>query len=135
MIYKLCRRCKKTILHPATYCDKCLDKVNQDREKLKSIRESKYNKNRDPKYKAFYNSLGWRALKNKKMMDEQYRCERCKRLATEVHHIKPIQTKEGWELRLDYKNLLAVCVTCHNKEHDRFGRKKVKKDEAKTNSM
>lgn len=135
MIYKLCRRCKKTILHPASYCDKCLEKVNQDREKLKSIRESKYNKNRDPKYKAFYNSLDWRRLKDKKMMDEQYRCERCKRLATEVHHIKPIQTKQGWELRLDYKNLLAVCTTCHNKEHDRFGRKKVKKYETKTNSM
>ena len=54
MIYKLCRRCKRTIIHPAAYCDKCLDKVNQDREKLKSIRESKYNKNRDPKYKAFF---------------------------------------------------------------------------------
>ena len=127
MIFKLCRRCKRTILHPAIYCIKCLDAVNQEREKLKRIRESKYNKNRDPKYKAFYNSLEWRTLKDKKMMDEQYRCERCKRLATEVHHIRPIQTKHGWELRLDYKNLLAVCTTCHNKAHERFGRKKVKK--------
>ena len=33
------------------------------------------------------------------MMDEEYRCERCRRLATEVHHIKPIQTKDGWELK------------------------------------
>ena len=32
------------------------------------------------------------------MMDEEYRCKRCRRLATEVHHIKPIQAKEGWEL-------------------------------------
>lgn len=56
MIFKLCRRCKRTILHPSIYCIKCLDAVNQEREKIKSIRESKYNKNRDPKYKAFYNS-------------------------------------------------------------------------------
>ena len=32
-----------------------------------------------------------------------------------------IQTKAGWELRLDYNNLLAVCVDCHNK----FQRRKV----------
>ena len=58
-------------------------------------------------------------------MDEQYRCERCPKLATEVHHIKPIQTTEGWCLILDYNNLLAVCVDCLNKEHNRFQRKKV----------
>ena len=34
------------------------------------------------------------------MMNEQYRYERCRKLATEVHHIKPIQTKEGKKMKL-----------------------------------
>ena len=62
-------------------------------------------------------------LKDRKLMNEQYRYERCRKLATEVHHIKPIQTKDGRELRLDYNNFFAVCVDCHYKEHNRFQRK------------
>lgn len=127
MLYKLCRRCKKPITHPATYCSGCLPIIEEKQQQLLRERENRYNKKRDPKYKAFYNSNDWKLLKDKKMMDEEYRCERCRKLATEVHHIKPIQTKEGWFLRLDYNNLLAVCVDCHNKEHNRFQRKKVRK--------
>ena len=59
MLYKLCRRCKKPITHPATYCSNCLP------------------------------------IKDKKMMDEEYRCERCRKLVIEVQHTKPIQTKIG----------------------------------------
>lgn len=127
MIFKLCRKCKKPICHPATYCKDCLPIVEERKQEQLRERENRYNKKRDPKYKTFYNSIEWKLLKDKKMMDEQYRCERCKKLATEVHHMKPIQTDKGWELRLDYNNLLAVCVDCHNKEHNRFQRKKVKK--------
>lgn len=100
MLYKLCRRCKKPITHPATYCSNCLPIIEEKRQVLLRERENRYNKKRDPKYKTFYNSNDWKLLKDKKMMDEQYRCERCPKLATEVHHIKPIQTKEGWTLRL-----------------------------------
>ena len=39
-------------------------------------------------------------LKDRKMMNEQYRYERCRKLVTEVHHIKPIQTKEGKKMKL-----------------------------------
>ena len=60
------------------------------------------------------------------MQDEEYRCEECKRLATEVHHIKPIQVEKWWKYRLDYSNLEALCVKCHNKRHDRFKRKEIK---------
>lgn len=122
MIYKLCRKCKTPIIHPATYCNKCLEIVEQQREELQKARDSKYNKQRNPKYKAFYNSKDWRMLKEKKLQDEQYLCERCNKLATEVHHIKPIQTPEGWELRLVYSNLESLCVDCHNYRHKRFQR-------------
>lgn len=125
MIFKLCRKCNKPIEHPNKYCSDCLKIVEEYQAKLLRDRENKYNKNRDPKYKTFYNSKEWKMLKDKKMLDEEYRCERCHKLATEVHHIKPIQTDKGWELRLDYNNLLCVCIDCHNKEHGRFQKRKV----------
>lgn len=124
MVYKLCRKCKKIISHPAIYCDNCLVIVNKEREKFKAERASRYNKTRDPKYKEFYNSKEWRMLKEKKLLDVQYRCERCEKLATEVHHIEFIQTLKGWERRLDYTNLEALCVDCHNFRHNRFQKRK-----------
>ena len=71
---------------------------------LQKERDRRYNKKRDPKYKQFYNSNEWKVLKEKKLQDEQYLCERCSKLAVEVHHIKYIQTEE----RLDYDNLEAL---------------------------
>lgn len=135
MIYKLCRRCKAPIMHPLTYCSKC-QKIHEEKQiELQRERERRYNSKRDPKYKKFYNSNEWKILKEKKLQDEQYLCERCKKLAVEVHHKKPIQTDEGWELRLDYYNLESLCVDCHNYRHKRFQRKKVRENEIKTNSM
>lgn len=128
-IYKLCRRCKKVIIHPASYCDECQKIVDAKKEELQKARDRKYNDKRDPKYKTFYNSNDWYVLKEKKLQDEQYRCEfkGCSKLAVDVHHIKPIQTPEGWELRLDYNNLEALCIEHHNFRHNRFQkRKKVK---------
>lgn len=127
MIYKLCRKCKAPIIHPATYCEKCKEVVNEQMDQLQKERDKRYNKKRDPKYIQFYKSIEWKLLKDKKMQDEQYRCERCHRLATEVHHIKYIQTEEGWPLRLDYDNLEALCVDCHNYRHSRFQRKEKRK--------
>jgi len=136
MIYKLCRRCKTPIQHPSTYCSKCQEIYEEKQMELQKERDRRYNKKRDPKYKQFYNSNDWKILKEKKLQDEQYRCERCKKLATEVHHIKYIQVDEGWELRLDYNNLEALCVDCHNFRHSRFQKRKVVRDnETKTNSM
>ena len=129
MIYKLCRKCQTTIIHPAVYCDKCLEIVEKHKEELEKARNRKYNDKRDPKYKNFYNSKEWYLLKEKKLQDEQYRCEfpNCNKIAVDVHHKKFIQTPEGWELRLDYDNLEALCIEHHNYRHGRFQkRKKVK---------
>lgn len=51
-----------------------------------------------------------------------YKCEAhltsdCQRLAVEVHHKDPIQTPTGWNRRLDWSNLEAVCTVCHNLRH------------------
>ena len=125
-IYKLCRKCQKVIIHPETYCSKCQKIVDAKKEELQKARDRKYNDKRDPKYKTFYNSKEWYLLKEKKLQDEQYRCEfkNCNKLAVDVHHIKPIQTSEGWELRLDYNNLEALCIEHHNFRHNRFQKRK-----------
>ncbi len=124
MIYKICRKCKKIIEYPNIYCPECLDIVNKSRMEMQKQREINYNKKRNPKYKEFYNSREWKLLKDKKMQDEQYKCERCKELAEEVHHIEPIQTDKGWQRRLDYTNLESLCVECHNYRHNRFQKRK-----------
>ena len=128
MLLKSCGRCGNLIPYGSTYCKECAPIVEAEKEarlresRLKSNRE--YNKRRDPKYVRFYNSIEWRTLSAKYTQDKGYKCEVCKAMATQVHHIKAIQTPEGWELRLDYNNLKLLCTRCHNEEHERFKRRK-----------
>lgn len=127
MILKMCRRCRGVVVYPATYCDVCKELVDKEREERAVVvnkkAQKKYDAKRDKKYVRFYNSPEWKILKNKYMQDKKYKCEGkdCKAIATEVHHVDPIQTPTGWERRLDYTNLMNVCTQCHNKQHGRFG--------------
>ena len=127
MLLKACNRCGNLIPYGSAYCKTCTPIVEAEREER--MRESKlrsnraYNKRRDPKYIRFYNSVDWRTLSAKYTQDRGYRCEECGVMATQVHHIKPIQTPEGWELRLDYNNLELLCTSCHNARHERFKRR------------
>ena len=128
MLLKSCNRCGNLMPYGVAYCSTCNPIVKAEREArlLESRRESnrRYNKTRDPKYTRFYNSIEWRTLSAKYMQDVGYRCEKCKTMASQVHHIKAIQTPDGWELRLDYDNLELLCTACHNKEHNRFVKRK-----------
>ena len=51
MILKLCNKCKKPISSTEKYCSKCIEIVNKQEKEYKTIRNSKYNKTRDIKYK------------------------------------------------------------------------------------
>ena len=121
---KMCNRCKKLIEYPEIYCDECKAIMEEVIAENKATRNRRYNQKRDKKYLQFYRSKEWITLREKYMQDKQYKCEICSKLATEVHHKEPIQTPAGWERRLDYLNLLLVCVRCHNKLHHRFGKEK-----------
>lgn len=124
MLLKPCNRCGNLIPYGPSYCTECTPIVEAEREarlqesRAKSNRE--YNKRRDPKYTRFYNSSDWKILSAKRLQDDGYKCRRCKKIATEVDHIVPIQTPEGWERRLDYSNTQSLCTTCHNIKHKRF---------------
>lgn len=127
VLLKSCNRCGNLIPYGTTYCDTCRSVVATEREehihasKLKSNKQ--YNKTRNPKYVRFYNSVEWRTLSAKYAQDKGYRCEKCGAIAAEVHHVKAIQTEEGWEHRLDPDNLELLCKGCHNERHERFRKK------------
>lgn len=114
------------IAHPARYCERCkrAHELNQRVQQQQS--NTIYNQKRDKKYIRFYKTKAWRLMSASKLQQEGYICEhqghRCDKTAVEVHHIDPIQTDTGWLKRLDYDNLKAVCVYCHNEIHQRFGK-------------
>ena len=128
MLLKSCNRCGNLIPYGSVYCSECAPIVEAEREeRLREARlesNKRYNKTRDPKYIRFYNSGGWRMLSSKYAQDKGYRCEKCKSIATQVHHKKAIQTDEGWDKRLDYDNLELLCTACHNERHERFIKRK-----------
>lgn len=112
--------------YPKPFCEACKPKAEVERKELLDRRRkqgnARYNRKRDPKYVRFYASSDWKRLSKAKMQDSGYRCEECGALASEVHHIDPIQTPSGWERRLDWTNLKALCLRCHNRAHKRFGK-------------
>lgn len=129
-IMKPCPRCKRLIPRGWAYCPDCKPIAEAEREaameRRAEYRRKKYNQayNRqraqdDPKYRTFRNSKAWRATSKAKLQGCGWRCEsgvspECPGLACEVHHIKPLRTPEGWDRRLDWSNLMGVCVQCHN---------------------
>lgn len=124
MLLKACNRCGNLIPYGRAYCEACAPIVEAAKAErvVQSKRESdrRYNKRRDPKYGGFYRSGAWRRLARRRIQGDGYKCKICGKIATEVDHIVPIQTPEGWERRLDWGNLQSLCVDCHNKKHNRF---------------
>lgn len=131
-----CPRCGVMIPVGVNYCPDCKPiaeaqaaEAIERRQAYKRAKYNKaYNKRRDPKYLAFYRSKAWKLTSRSKLQDVEYKCEAhlngCTGLAVEVHHRVPIQTPEGWERRLDWDNLEAVCTACHNGRHpEKFKRK------------
>lgn len=123
MLLKICSKCGNMITYGNTYCKSCAIKVEETKKEYNKKACKRYNSKRDPKYVRFYNSTNWRSLSNKYRQDKQYRCEICMKYATEVHHVIPIQTPEGWDRRLDYDNLQCICHDCHSEKHNRFHRR------------
>ena len=107
MAYKPYPRCKKLIPHGMAYCLACKPIVEQavqeKRQHNKSMRQKRYNSRRNQKYVKFYHSKDWKNLSRYKLEQVGWKCEahlddRCTGVAVEVHHIRPIQTEEGWHL-------------------------------------
>jgi RNA polymerase subunit RPABC4/transcription elongation factor Spt4 len=129
-ILKPCPRCGVLIPRGWVYCPNCKPLAEAERDAARERRaeylrkkyNQKYNSKRaqdDPKYRTFRNSKAWRETSRAKLQGCGWECEakvspQCRGLACEVHHIEPLRTPRGWDRRLDWSNLMGVCVPCHN---------------------
>lgn len=72
--------------------------------------------NRDPRSKAFYDSAAWQRARAAQLAHHPL-CQRdgCRKLAEQVHHIRPVKEVRDTEPRLLFagENLLSVCAQCH----------------------
>ena len=118
MLTKLCAKCGRVMSLGSALCPACLDKAES--------RHTHYDANvRDKRSARFYASTQWIRLRDLILSRAGYQCTLCKahgRLtpATEVHHKIPI--KVDWSLRLDERNLVALCHRCHMNIEARGGR-------------
>lgn len=69
--------------------------------------------------RSFYNSKAWRDTQAAYMESHNYVCERCGNVARIVHHIRYIspQNINDPNITLNWDNLCALCIDCHNAEH------------------
>lgn len=124
--FKLCPKCNrlKPVGNGSRLCAECADDARRSRQRKRDYkREYEVRKEtEDPKYRRFYRSKEWQATSRQYMVEAGHKCEECGSIGTDVHHIAPIQTPEGWKLRFAWENLELLCVKCHNKRHQReFG--------------
>lgn len=67
------------------------------------------------KEQGFYHWPTWRRLRKLALQRDNYICQMrekdCTKIATTVHHIKPIEFYP--ELALELSNLMSVCWNCH----------------------
>lgn len=111
MIKHYCDKCRSILVpYNKKYCKSCSIKVSQ-------YRHSKLNQN----YMQFMNTGKWKRLR-REIKSERPMCERCVALHKQgkketvnptesIHHIKKV--RDYPELKLNKKNLKALCNQCH----------------------
>lgn len=69
--------------------------------------------------RKFYLSRAWRNTQSAYMNSQHYVCERCGSLARIVHHKQHITPGNVGNIMitLNWDNLEALCIECHNTEH------------------
>lgn len=67
----------------------------------------------------FYNSKKWKKVSQAYMTSKSYICERCGRPAVICHHKIYLNGENVKDpaIALNFKNLEALCLHCHNQEH------------------
>lgn len=71
----------------------------------------------------FYKSPEWFAVREQARNRDNYECQLCKEAGRyhrveNVHHIKEVKTHP--HLSLTLSNLQCLCISCHNKVHERL---------------
>ena len=93
------------------------DKQQEKKEKDNHIRYAE-----QPEHiRRFYNSKWWKRFRHYVLEQYNYLCQDCLTNniiteATEIDHIKPLSTVEGWNARLELNNVNPLCKSCHAKK-------------------
>ncbi len=71
--------------------------------------------------KTFYNSSEWQRAKQMALDKTNGFCQNCGAPAEQVHHIKhlTLENVNDYNISLNPNNLVALCIGCHNKQHQR----------------
>lgn len=79
--------------------------------------------------RSFYMSKKWKDKRQYILHRDGFLCQECKKYgrnneAKIVHHI--IEVEEEPSLKMNNKNLISVCYSCHNKLHPEKGGHKIR---------
>lgn len=82
----------------------------------------------------FYKSQGWRLLREEVLREHYYECQECLKQgrytqATMVHHVQEVRKRPDLAMSKTYvdgkgnvhKQLVPLCMACHEKIHDKLG--------------
>lgn len=131
----------------STDIDTCIERVNNsnrsNKEALKKVIREWFNDGKskpasdrkvDKETMRFYKSRKWRETRQRVLERDNYECQECKKQgivktidhskhkSLDVDHIKELDSYP--ELAFDMDNLVTLCVSCHNKKHNRYQRGK-----------
>ena len=94
------------------------------------------NNHRDDKeeFKRFYNSSKWQKCRRLVLERDNFVCVLCgEQVAEEVHHICKL-TRDNIDnpnITLNPDNLISLCKSCHNLQHERFNKEATKRGTGK----
>ncbi len=74
------------------------------------------------KEQGFYKSITWKRARVMALQRDHYLCQECLKagrmtMATEVHHVRPLEDYP--DLALDLDNLESLCRRCHERTKHR----------------
>ena len=131
------------IVRMDTDIDTCIERVNNndrpDKDKVKQVIREWFNDGKskpasdrkiDKETMKFYKSRKWRETRQRVLERDNYECQECKKQgivktidhtkhkSLDVDHIKELDSHPN--LAYDMDNLVTLCVSCHNKKHNRY---------------
>lgn len=66
----------------------------------------------------YLNSETWKVIRQAKLASDHYTCQKCGKLATEVHHL--YYPKTAWGMENIDTDLISLCHCCHAEIHHRL---------------
>lgn len=124
--------CRKTTRK--RFCASCQQKADEISKRSAKKRARSSTSRGGDKYKAFYGSPAWKALRERKLKQDPL-CEVCKangfiREGKDIDHV--VEIKDDFSLRLDITNLRTNCRSCHMAKTARARKERESKNVGRT---